>query len=141
MKWFIIKISTALLVSILLCDTHIFIYYKFRETADIGCDLFLDPTYHYEQTILYYIHDLMLMFKDIVWAFCFAKVADLVSHKLYRVLIVMFSFHLTQFVFYVWNRNTTFISNIIVYIYIVVAIVCLFLPDKKGGKLINLEDH
>lgn len=68
MKWFVIKISAALLFSVLLCDIHMLIYWKFRETSTIETDLFLDPTFNYKQSVIWYIYDLALIFKGIVWS-------------------------------------------------------------------------
>jgi hypothetical protein len=77
----------------------------------------------------------------IIWFFAFARVANLVSHKLFRIILVFCAYFATQLFFYVWDRNTVFFSNIIVYIYMTIAIIISFFPTKQGGKLINLEDY
>lgn len=141
MRRFAIKISSALMLSTLLCDLHMIVYYKWNETAQIKTDLFISPSFHYKQTVAWYLYDMTRFIRDAVWVFCFAQVANLVSHRLGKILTVFFFYHLTQFAFYLWDRNSSFFSNIIVYIYMCVAIVYMFIPSKKGGKLFNLEDY
>lgn len=77
----------------------------------------------------------------VIWFFAFAKVARLVSYKLFYILLVYVGYFITQFAFYIWNRNTSLFSNFIVYLYMAVSIIMLFLPTKKGGKIINIEDY
>lgn len=150
MKLFIIRICIALSVSVWLCDLHMIIYYKWPETASLELSLWLDKSYHFNQSVSWYIHDLTLILKDIVWTYCFALIANLVSHRLFKVLVIFTGYFITQFLFYIIRRNTVFlsvqgykilISNFIVYLYTGIALLYFIIPSKKGGKLINLEDY
>jgi hypothetical protein len=141
MKWFVIKITSLLLIGIALTDIHMVVLFFYPDTAELTYSLWLDKNYNEEITVLWYIYELSNVLKNIIWCYAFAKVAQIISYKLFNILLVFFFYYLTQFAFYIWDRNTSFFSNIIVYIYMTVAIFPFFLPTKKGGKLINIEDY
>lgn len=141
MKWFTIKITALLLIGIALTETHMVILFFYPKTAELTYSLWLNKDYKEEITVLWYIYEVCNIIKNIIWCYAFAQVAYLVSYRLFKVLLVFFFYYLTQLAFYIWDRNTVFFSNVIVYIYIVLAIVFFFIPEKKGGKLINIEDY
>jgi hypothetical protein len=141
MKWFVIKITSLLLIGIALTDIHMVVLFLYPNTAELTYSLWLDKNYNEEITVLWYIYEISNILKNIIWCYAFAKVAHLISYKLFKILLIFFFYHITQFAFYVWDRNTVFFSNIIVYIYMTLAILFFFMPHKKGGKLINIEDY
>lgn len=141
MNWFVIKISALLIFSILITELHTLVYYIFPITANVQINLWIDRSYDNPVTVLWYIYELMNILRDAIWCYAFAMVATMVSYRLYKVLIIIFFYHITQLLFYVWNRNTSLFSNIIVYFYMSLAIIYLFIPDKKDGKIVNLEDR
>jgi hypothetical protein len=141
MKSLIIEIAVLLFISVALTELHMIVFFFYPQTATETHSIWIDKNYNENITLLWYIYDLCSILKNIVWSYAFAKLARLVSFRLFKVLVVFFFYFLTQFAFYVWNRNTVFFSNIIVYFYMALAIVFFFIPNKKGGKLINIEDY
>lgn len=131
---------TLLVIGVILTDIHSLIHHFFPQTAEIEYVLWLDKSYKEKITVLWYFYEITSIINHIIWCYVFARVAGLISHRLFMIAIVFFVYYTTQFAFYIYNRNTVFFSNIIVYIYMSVAILFLLLPSKKGGKLINLED-
>ena len=141
MKWFIIKITSLLLIGVALTEIHMVVLFLYPQTAELTYSLWLDKNYKQDVTVLWYIYEVCNILKSILWCYAFAKVAYLISYRLFKILIVFFFYYITQLSFYVWDRNTVFFSNIIVYIYMALAIIFLFIPHKKGGKLISIEDY
>lgn len=141
MKWFTIKITALFCIGLGFTEIHMVIYYLYPKTAEIEYSLWLDKSFHQPITVLWYIYELTSILKNLIWVYATAKICYLFSYKLFNVMIVFFFYYVTQFAFYVWNRNTVFFSNLIVYIYMALAILLLFLPSKKGGKIVNIEDY
>ena len=140
MKRFVGSVILLLASGVLLCDLHSVVgvfYYDFmiKERAMWG------DRYNGVITPYYYMWEIENIIALILWFFAFAKVAYLVSYKLFKVLLVFCAYFATQLFFYVWDRNTIFFSNVIVYIYMAIAIGLALFPTKKGGRLINLEDY
>ncbi len=140
MKRFETNIVLLLSFGVLICDFHSvtgFFYPEFMlKKRWMWGDRFNEMT-----TLYYYIYEIENIVALIIWFFAFARVANLVSHKLFRILLVFCAYFATQLFFYVWDRNTIFLSNFIVYIYMAIAIGISLFPTKQGGKLINLEDY
>ncbi len=145
MKRFVSNTVLLLSLGVSICDFHSivgFFYNDFMiEKRLMWGDRIDLQKYDGVSTIYNYMWEIENIVALIVWFFAFARVANLVSHKLFRVILVFCAYFATQLFFYVWDRNTVFFSNIIVYIYMTIAIGISLFPTKKGGKLINLEDY
>jgi hypothetical protein len=141
MKWFIIKIVSLCVIGLFLSELHTLIYYIKPETANIELDLWMDKSYHQKLSVLWYVYELNNRLSMIIWFYAFAKCCQIFSNKLFNIILVFVLYFITQFAFWIWDRNTIFFSNFIVYAYMAIAIMYLFIPSKKGGKLINIEDY
>lgn len=141
MKQFIIGITFLLCLALALCEIHMVVlkFYPIESSKEYA--FWLDKNHKEKISSVWYIYEVSNILSKLIWAFCFSKVADLVSHRLSKVLIVFIIYYITQLIFYVWDRNTLLFSNLIVYIYVGMAILFLFIPAKRGGKLINIEDY
>lgn len=133
--------TALLLIGIALTDVHMVVLFFYPNTAELTYSLWLDKNYKEQITVLWYIYEVCNILKNIIWCYAFAQVAYLISYRLFKVLLVFFFYYFTQLGFYVWDRNTVFFSNVIVYLYMTLAIIFFFLPQRKGGKLINIEDY
>ncbi len=145
MKRFVTNIVLLLALGVLICDLHSvvgYFYYDFMIKERLMWGDRIDPQkYNGVSTIYNYMWEIENIVALMIWFFAFARVANLVSHKLFRVLLVFCAYFATQLFFYIWDRNTIFFSNIILYIYMAIAICLSMFPTKRGGKLINLEDY
>lgn len=103
--------------------------------------LWKDKTYKEPLTIGYYMYEIEQI---IAWAICFFGfwvALRTVSKLLCKVILIFTFYFLTQIWFYIWDRNTNDISNNIVYIYIALALIYIFIPSKKSGKIMNLHNY
>lgn len=137
----VIQISALLIMAIAISEIHIVVLKLFPQTGMIEKAFWLDKNHKEKISVIWYIYELSNIVNKMIWMYCFMKVSKLVSHKLANVIIVFFGYYITQLAFYVWDRNTVLFSNFIVYIYVGIAILILFIPSRKGGKLINIEDY
>lgn len=147
MKNLLRNITVLLLSGAALCDVHsifVVLYPEWMLTErSMWGDRNIDVEGHPEKiTVAYYMLELENIIALIIWSFAFAIVANLVSNKLCKIVLIFSAYFATQAFFYIWDRNTVFFSNIIVYLYVLGAILYYrFSPTKEGGKLINIEDY
>lgn len=128
------------LSGILLSELPTIIHRIYPQTSEIEYSLFLDKNYKEQLTILWYIYEPVALLNRMIWAYAFAKIAALISYKLFKVGMTFVFYHASQFVLYVWNRNSSGLSNLFVIICIVFVLYFLiFMPDKKKGKLKSIE--
>ncbi len=134
-----VQVVALLLTGLFICEIHTIVYKFFPETANVEYNLWFDRSYLIKINPLWYIYEIMGVLKNVIWCYALSKIAILVSARIHKVLLVFCIYYLTQFAFYLWNRNTAFFSNIIVYFYMVIALAFLFIPEKKA-KIIHLNN-
>lgn len=103
--------------------------------------LWKDKNYKEALTIGYYMFEIEQI---IAWAICFFGfwvALKTVSKLLCKVILIFMLYFLTQIGFYIWDRNTSDISNNIVYIYIALALIYILIPNKKKGKIMNFHNY
>ena len=86
-------------------------------------------------SVLWYIYEIANIVNRILWCFAFSVVALKFSIKLYWIGVTFLLYEFSQFFFYIWNRNTSFTSNIFVYVTMLVVAVEILLPAKKVVKI------
>lgn len=99
--------------------------------------LWKDKSYKEPITIGYYMFEIEQI---IAWAICFFGfwvALQPVSKLLCKVILIFMLYFLTQIGFYIWDRNTSDISNNIVYIYIALALIYILIPSKTA-KIVHL---
>lgn len=138
MKSFTARVTVALLFGLLLCETQSIVRILYPETEVQEYSLWLSNNYKEKITLLWYMYEMAGILNRAIWIFCFAMTAKMVSYRLFKILFLFFCYEMTQFLFYIYNRNSSFFSNIILYIYMGLAIIFLLTPDKKQGKIIEL---
>lgn len=143
MRWFIIKIGLALILSLLICEASTFVYYLNPNTKNIYLDnLYLNKKYKQPITVLYYLYELMPYLKDLIWAVIAYKMATIISFRLSQVFLIFIIYYIVQVFFYVWDRNTSFLRNYALYTVISFVILEMALPDKKfSGIYRNFNDY
>lgn len=139
--WFVsdgkIKLLASLLfLGMLLGELHQVVYFYYPETAVIEYALWLDKSYVEKITVLWYLFELSNIIDKVIWAFVLAKISMMVSRRLFKVCVVFIFYYLTQFGFYIWNRNTSAWANNIIYLYMVCIVIYIFIPDRKA-KLVE----
>jgi len=139
MNRIVIVIGLLLFTGLALCEISS-ILYRFRpETANIYYDLFLSPSYHFKITVLWYIYELANILNRIIWCYCFAFVALKYSRNLYWVGITFVFYQFTQFFFYIWNRNSSFVSNFFVYVCMLFVILEIVIPSRNSARIKSIE--
>lgn len=139
MNSLIIQVVILLFIGLGLPEISTIVYWFNPHTTNIEFDLFLDRSYRQKLNVLWYIYELSTTLKWIIFSYVFCRVSQLVSHKLFVVAMIFFWYHVTQFLFYVWNRNTSFMANYVLYISMALIIVELLLPNKKISKYKSFE--
>lgn len=140
MRRLTITITLMFLSGILLSELPTIIHRVYPQTAEIEYNLFLDKSREQKITVLWYLYELAALINRMIWAYTFCKVAALISERLFKVGMTFVFYYASQFVLYVWNRNSSGLSNLFVIICIVFVLYFLiFMPDKKKGKLKSIE--
>lgn len=130
MKWLIILLFISLMVG----EVHGVVYYFYPETANIEYELWLDKKYNEKITVLFYIYELCHILERLIWAYVLCKVgAYYMSGILFSSGVVFFCYYVTQFALYVWNRNTSYFANYLIYLCMACIIIILLIPEKKQG--------
>lgn len=137
MNKIVYTIVLLFLFGLLLSELPIIIYKLYPETSDIQYNLFWNSDE--KITVLWYIYELSSISNRIIWAFVFCKISIRVSEKLFKIGVVFLGYHISQFVFYMMNRNTTFLSNIIIYLCVILTLIFLVIPDKNRYKYKSIE--
>lgn len=139
MNKLIIELSILLFLGLALSEVHSLVYYLKPETAKIEFDLFLEKAYKQKLTVLWYLYELSGLLNRIIWAYVLCRISNKISFKLYKISVVFFGYHISQFLLYIWNRNTSFIVNWVLYTAMFLIILEIILPDKKQGKIKSLN--
>lgn len=139
MEKFIIKIAILLVIGLCISDIHSVILRLWPNTEYIKYDLFLSKSFHLQLPVIWYIYELANLLNKIIWCYVIAEIGLRFSKKLFWIGATFFLYQITQFFFYLWDRNTSFFSNIIVYCCIVILIVEILMPTKKTGIIKSME--
>lgn len=128
-----------MVISLALCDIHSVIKLFYPKTATITYDLFISGSYHHPQTVLWYMFELANLLNKIIWCYILAAFGKKIHPKLFWMGIILLCYEITQFFFYIWNRNSSFMSNAMVYCAVGVAIIEIFWPTKRTGIVKSME--
>lgn len=141
MRWPIIRLILLLFFGKLVCQLHLLVYMFWPETASIKYNLYLSKESTQNITVLYYLYELTGILKDVILNYVLYQAASYFSWKLSKAMVVFFACEVVQFLFYIWNRNTSFWSDNIVYIFMAFILIIIFLPDKPTAKYIQMQSH
>lgn len=89
--------------------------------------------------VLWYMYEISNMLNKIIWCYVLAAIGAKISIKLFWIGVTFILYQITQFFFYLWDRNTSFGSNIVVYCCIGIAILEIFIPEKRLAKIVNIK--
>lgn len=131
-------ISLLLVTGVLVCTIHTVVFHFNPEIRDIYMNLWLSDNYREVLSVEYYLYEIEQLVCISIWFFAFGWAIRSVSKEIANVCFLFLLYFLTQIGFYVWNRNTSEISNYIVYIYLALAIIYIFIPKKQNAKIIQL---
>lgn len=128
------------MVALMLPEVLWIVYYFFPETKTTQYDLFLSRNFRYKISVLWYIYELGAVLNKIIWAFVLAKISKLVSVKLFKVAAIFFVYYFIQFFLYIWNRNTSILINLVLYLSMIVLFVIeMFVKEKDSVKVISMQ--
>ncbi len=128
------KVCVLLVASLIISEFHSIIAFLFPSCNIVERDLFLSPNYHNKITASWYIYELCEIASKTIWALVIFEIGNRISDKLAKVSIAFIWYYVSQSIFYMWNRNTSFFNNFCVYICMGVVIFLIFKPDRPQGK-------
>lgn len=123
-----------LFLGLALSEVHGLVFYFFPQTETKQYKAFLDPEYKEQITLLWYIYEMAQIANRLIWALALTQIVSLISHRLFRVGVVFMIYYSAQLLFYVYNRNTSFLSNYILYACMIMILINVFISEKSPGK-------
>lgn len=142
MRRFTIGICIMLIVGHLLLESGA-AYQIYKDYETIYVMPFLSPSYHwpYENGISLY-HWIQMNCTELLWCITFfvlAKVAHKYSYKLFLVGCIFFVYHVADYFMMWWDFKTSVLFYYFLNGAILVAIACLFIPEKKRGNVVSFD--
>lgn len=140
-KGFIIQMILLLILGLSLNQISILVGWLFPETIEIKVKtVYLDKNYKPPKvTVLYFIYELAPYVDNVLRAFVFFKISAIISFRLTKVAFWFMVYYLSQVFFYLWNRNTSGITNLIALFTICIIILQIILPDKEISKIRSID--
>lgn len=126
-------------IGLLLSELPVIIYKMYPQTSQIEYNLFLSNEYEEKITVLWYIYELAAILNRFIWVYAFCKVSILVSDKLFKIGVVFLCYHVSQFILYLWDRNSTAISNYIIFVCAGAIVWFLIRPTKNKSRYKSIE--
>lgn len=111
------------------------------ETSEIKYNLFLQKSYAERITVQWYIYELGHIFNRIIWIFVFCQLAKTVSRKLFYIGVTFFAYQMCNFCFYLWDRNTSAVNNLVLYFIMAFVLLEIMLPPFQKGKVKKIWNH
>lgn len=140
MKWFIIKIGLSLMIALAICELHTIIYKIKPSTKEVILNnVYLEKSYNQPIKLLYFLYELTPYFKDLIWAIVAYFMAKRISFRLSQIMVIFVFYYIFQVLFYVWDRNTSFLRNYVVYTTMALIMLQIALPENKKGIIISIE--
>lgn len=143
-----IRVSILLIIAIIIPDVWVLVHARWPETENITINVWFSKSYReylvkekQELSVLWYIYGVGSYVSKVLFAYCFSKVAALISFRLFKVSVIVVIFHIIQFAFWLWNKNTSVWSNYLVYLFIILIIIHLIIPDKRQAKYRVMEHY
>lgn len=118
-------------LGLILTDIWVPISMIWPSTKIGGHDLWLSAWYHEKVTIAWYIYELAYHFNWLIWTFVFAIFMNDYNERLFQIATVFFGYRYIEFMFYIWNRNSNFFSNCIVYAAMILIVMICVKPFKS----------
>lgn len=135
----VVKIGIIWIVSALVVDIWV-IFQKARPSISKATyNLWWDKDYNEPLNALWYIAGIGAYLSKIMFVLGTSKLASLYSFKLYKVSLVFVAYYITQFAFWLWNKNTSIWANFLVYLCVIIAFIYLLIPEKKEGKYRRID--
>lgn len=136
----VIRTTILLIVGNIIGEIPFFVSIIYPETTEIFyTDIWVDKSYDEKITVISFMSGIKDVLVWVIWFFAVARFVVLFSYQMYYIFLVWVIYFITQLAFFVWNRNSSIYSNLIVYLYMGLSIAMLLFPSKKGGKIINIE--
>lgn len=133
-----IRIGVLIVVAMLLPDVWVIAQWGWPSLQDTSLSMWLDPTYKVHVNALWYIWGAGTGISRILVSYVLVIFGRQISPKALSITRVLFWFYVTQYAFWLWNKNTSILANFVVYIYLVPAVIYIVIPDKKT-KIININ--
>ena len=79
----------------------------------------------------WYIYEMSMILCKMIWTFIIARLAAMMGERAFKVAACFSFYYLIQFVFYIYNRNTSFTNNLLVYLALLISIIIITRHHSK----------
>lgn len=142
MRRFTIGICIMLIFGHLLLESGA-LYQMYRKYEQVYINPFKSPTFKwYDEKGISLYHWVQLNCIEFLWCITFfvlAKVAYKYSYKLFLVGCVFFVYHVADYFMLWWDYKTSVIFYYFLNGAILIALICLFIPEKKRGNVVSFD--
>lgn len=129
-----------LFTGFILCEITGIVYLIWPETGSTYySDLYLNSSFKEKITVLYFLYELMPYLKDAIFFFVLSKVTAGVDRRINSISLVLMWYSFLQALFYVWDRNTSYLRTLCVYVCAAVIVFLILRQVKKQGKYRTLD--
>lgn len=140
-KWHITKLILVSLLGLSLHEVSNLIYYIDPRTVDIyPKNLYLSKSYVQPKiSVLYFFYELVPYIDNLIKSVVLYSVAGFVSIKLRKTAFWFCVLYITQIYYYLYDRNTNFKANII--LYAIIALICSIVvwPEREYMKMRSIK--
>lgn len=122
-------------VSISQCNS--ILYTVFPKIGQKQYDLFLSHRHKESITIAWYIYEISNIINRIIWCYAVVVLSRDYRRRLYYVGIIFMCYYFSNLLCYLWDRNTSVLTSVLVYGATFAGIMQFFLPKRKKYETIN----
>lgn len=138
-KYSVIWISILLLSGLMISEIPTLLMIFWPETGVIEYNLFIQKSYKESITVLWYIYELGHILNRIIWIYVFCQLALILSKKLFYIGVTFLGYQVCNFFFYIWDRNSSSINNIVLYCIIGIILIEILWPVNSTSRIIDFE--
>jgi hypothetical protein len=136
-KWFIIKLILISFFGLALEEVSVLIYSFHPSTEAIyPKHMYLSKSYEQPKvTVLYFFYELSIFLNKFIQSIVVFKLASVIDNKLRQVFFWIMLMYAVKIYYYLYDRDTVFKANIILYGIILLICSVIVWPDKEFTKL------
>ncbi|MES2428258.1 MAG: hypothetical protein V4560_14860 [Bacteroidota bacterium] len=133
------QIGIIWVISVLIVDTWVLFQKFIPGISETTYNLWWDKDYNEPLNALWYIAGVGAYLSKVLFVYGASKLASLHSLKLHKVSIVFVGYYVTQFAFWLYNKNTSVWANFLVHLFIVIVVPYLLIDEKKTAKYRRID--
>jgi len=141
MDTFYKRLTIVLVFGLFLSELDQIFYLLYpKESISPSKNLYMDSSYTTPITPVYYMYELTDIINKSIWAFVLCLISAKLNYKFYLTACVFLFFRLSQIPFYIINRNSSFLNNIVLYVSLILTLAIWVKPFRKSAKIIKMQN-